>query len=192
MFNIIIFGPPGSGKGTQSIKIVEKFNLKHLSTGDLLRKEIKSGSELGEQIAKLINGGNFVPDEMIEEMIESFIISNKHGNGFVLDGFPRNTSQAQWLKNLMEGLGTKMNILLSLSVDDKILEDRLLNRGKVSGRADDQNVETIKNRIDVYHSKTQPVLDFYDVQGKLRQVDGVGTFDEVFERVVDVVKSAGA
>jgi adenylate kinase len=187
MFNIIIFGPPGSGKGTQSEKIVEKYNLQHLSTGDLLRKEIKSGSELGKDISNLINNGELVPDEMVYQMVEAFILSNKDGNGFILDGFPRTTTQAQWLKELMEGNGTKINILLSLYVDDKALEDRLLARGKVSGRADDQDVSIIRNRIKVYHKQTQPVIDFYDKQGKLREVDGFGTFDEVFERVCNVI-----
>lgn len=188
MYNLIIFGPPGSGKGTQSANIVEKYKLKHLSTGDLLRAEKSSGSELGKQIAKLINDGNLVPDEMIQDMIKPFIINHEYKNGFILDGFPRTTNQAQWLKELIESDGAKINILLSLFVEDTILEERLLGRGKDSGRADDQELETVKNRIQVYHNTTQPVMDFYMKQGKHRKVDGVGSVDEVFERICKVIE----
>ena len=188
MYNMIIFGPPGSGKGTQSANIVEKYKLKHLSTGDLLRAEKNSGSELGQQIAELINGGNLVPDEMIQDMIKPFITNRKYENGFILDGFPRTTNQAQWLKELIESDGAKINILLSLFVEDDVLEERLLGRGKDSGRVDDQELATVQNRIQVYHKTTQPVMEFYKKQGKFRHVDGIGKVEDIFERICKVIE----
>ncbi|MDA3891347.1 MAG: adenylate kinase [Salinivirgaceae bacterium] len=188
MFNIVIFGAPGSGKGTQSLKIAEKYQLKHLSTGDVLREEIKSGSELGKEIARLIDSGNFVPDEMIEQMVETFILANKDGNGIIFDGFPRTVKQAQWLKYLFEGtLNHKVNALICLDVPEAALTERILKRGRYSGRADDQDVEIIETRIQVYHKKTGPVIEFYAVQGKLENINGFGMQETVFDRICKVV-----
>jgi len=189
MFNIVIMGPPGCGKGTQSVKISEKFQLKHLSTGDVLREEIKSGSALGQEIAQLINKGNFVPDEMIQQMVERILVANKDDNGIIFDGFPRTVKQAAWLKDTLENkIGWKVNVLICLDVPNDILTSRILNRGNYSGRADDSDESIIKNRITVYHEKTKPVVEFYEVQGKLKTVNGFGTEAEVFDRLYEVIE----
>jgi adenylate kinase len=188
MFNIVIFGPPGSGKGTQSVKISEKYQLKHLSTGDVLREEIKSGSALGTDIARLIDTGNFVPDEMIQQMVEAILVENKDGNGIIFDGFPRTVKQATWLKSTLENkLGWKVNLLLCLDVAEDILTQRIMERGKDSGRADDGDEKIIENRIKVYHEKTKPVIEFYEVQGKLKTVNGFGSMDDVFKGICEVI-----
>lgn len=188
MFNIVIFGPPGSGKGTQSVKISEKYQLKHLSTGDVLREEIKSGSDLGKDIARLIDTGNFVPDEMIQQMVEAILVENKDGNGIIFDGFPRTVKQAAWLKSTLENkLGWKVNLLLCLDVAEDILTQRIMERGLDSGRADDGDEKIIENRIKVYHEKTKPVIEFYEVQGKLKTVNGFGSMDEVFKGICEVI-----
>ncbi len=187
MFNIIIFGPPGSGKGTQSEKIIEKYKLKHLSTGDLLRIEKRSGSELGKKIAELINRGELVSDELVQNMVEDFIMANRHEKGFIFDGFPRTVSQAEWLRAMLKKVDTKINIMLNLVVEEDELKKRLLERGKSSNRVDDQNEEIIKNRIRVYHQKTKPVKDFFEQLGKYQPVEGIGSLDEVFERICKVI-----
>ncbi|MBR5642723.1 MAG: adenylate kinase [Salinivirgaceae bacterium] len=183
MFNLVIFGPPGSGKGTQSENIINKYGLVHLSTGDLLRAEKNSGSELGNKIKELIDNGNLVPDSMVEEMVKKNVAKNKDAAGFIFDGFPRTTTQAAWLDNMLAEHGQSVTLMLALDVDDNELRTRILERGKVSGRADDQNVSIIDNRISVYHQQTQPVMDFYSAQGKFVSVDGIGSLDEVFSRI---------
>lgn len=183
MFNLVIFGPPGSGKGTQSENIINKYGLVHLSTGDLLRAEKNSGSELGNKIKELIDNGNLVPDSMVEEMVKKNVAKNKDAAGFIFDGFPRTTTQAAWLDNMLAEHGQSVTLMLALDVDDNELRTRILERGKVSGRADDQNVSIIDNRISVYHKQTQPVMDFYSAQGKFVSVDGIGSLDEVFNRI---------
>ncbi|MBP5667881.1 MAG: adenylate kinase [Salinivirgaceae bacterium] len=183
MFNLVIFGPPGSGKGTQSENIINKYGLVHLSTGDLLRAEKNSGSELGNKIKELIDNGNLVPDSMVEEMVKKNVAKNKDAAGFIFDGFPRTTTQAAWLDNMLAEHGQSVTLMLALDVDDNELRTRILERGKVSGRADDQNVSIIDNRISVYHKQTQPVMDFYSAQGKFVSVDGIGSLDEVFSRI---------
>lgn len=189
MFNIVIFGPPGSGKGTQSERIIEKYQLKHLSTGDLLRAEKKSGSKLGEQIKALIDQGNLVPDAMVEQMVRAFVINNEKGYGFIFDGFPRTVKQAAWLQQMLKEVSADVDLLLSLEVEEEELKKRLLARGSISGRADDQNEQIIENRIKVYHSQTMPVIDFYKDLGKFAGVNGVGSLDEVFERICDTIDS---
>lgn len=187
MFNVVIFGPPGSGKGTQSLKIKEKYGLIHLSTGDVLRDEIKSGSELGKEISRRIDDGNFVPDEMIQEMVIKFILSNKDGQGFILDGFPRTTSQAEWLDNRLAEINQELTLFLSLEVSEEELKQRILSRGKFSGREDDRNEEIIETRIRNYHKKTKPVIEFYKQQLKFTEVNGIGTKDEIFSKVCNVL-----
>lgn len=183
MFNLVIFGPPGSGKGTQSDKIIEKYQLKHLSTGDLLRAEKRSGSELGKDIQRIIDNGELVPDAMVQQMVKAFVEKNKDANGFIFDGFPRTVQQAQWLDQMLPDFNTSVSLMLSLDVEEDELKKRLLSRGAVSGRADDQNVSIIENRIQVYHHQTIPVMDFYKKQMKYAKVEGVGDIDDIFKRV---------
>jgi len=190
MFNLVIFGPPGSGKGTQSENIINKYGLVHLSTGDLLRAEKNSGSELGNKIKELIDNGNLVPDSLVEEMVKKNVTNNKEAAGFIFDGFPRTTTQAAWLDSMLAEQGQSVTQMLALDVDDDELRSRILERGKVSGRADDQDESIINNRIAVYHKQTQPVIDFYSAQGKFVSVDGIGSLDDVFGRISDAMDKA--
>ena len=190
MFNLVIFGPPGSGKGTQSEYIIKKYGLMHLSTGDLLRAEKNSGSDLGNRIKELIDAGNLVPDEMVEEMVKKHVMLNRNAAGFIFDGFPRTTAQAAWLDNLLACIGESVTLMLTLDVDDNELRTRILERGKISGRADDQNVSIINNRIAVYHKQTQPVINFYAAQDKYVSVNGVGSLDKVFDRICHAMDHA--
>ncbi len=187
MYSLVIFGPPGSGKGTQSEKLIEKYGLTHLSTGDVLRAEIKSGSELGNQIKSLIEKGELVSDEMVQEMVKAFVMKNKDAKGFIFDGFPRTVAQAQWLDNMLSEISTSVNIMISLDVPDDELRIRLLSRGKVSGRQDDQDEAIINNRIDVYKNTTLPVMEYYQKAGKAKGIHGLGTIDEIFGRITEAV-----
>jgi adenylate kinase len=191
MFNLVIFGPPGSGKGTQSENLIRAYNLKHLSTGDLLRAEKNSGSGLGMKVKSLIDKGELVPDSLVQEMVKNNVTKNKDVQGFIFDGFPRTTQQAAWLDEMLGTIGQKVNLMLALEVHDDELRTRIIERGKISGRADDQNVEIVNNRIKVYHEQTRPVMDFYDKQNKFVSVNGIGSLDAVFERIclaIDKVK----
>ncbi|NLO69706.1 MAG: adenylate kinase [Porphyromonadaceae bacterium] len=191
--NIIICGAPGSGKGTQSAFIIEKYNLQHVSTGELLRQEIAKGNELGKKADALISNGQLVPDDMIIHLLEKKIDKlgpNHPKNGIILDGFPRTVNQAEALENLCSTKNAKIDILIDLEVDDEELIKRILNRGKTSGRNDD-NLETIRKRLDVYNKQTKPVLEFYKNLGKYVGIDGMGTMEEIFERIskaIDEIK----
>lgn len=187
MFNLVIFGPPGSGKGTQSEKIIEKYGLTHLSTGDILRSEIQSGSALGKKASELISKGELVPDEMVQEMVKTVVHKNIQAKGFIFDGFPRTRAQAVYLDDMLGKRNVKVNLMLALTVEENELKERLLNRGKLSGRADDQNETIIANRIKVYNEQTEPVMDYYEKQGKLYKVEGSGAIDIVFERICLVI-----
>lgn len=192
MLNIVIFGPPGSGKGTQSQLIKEEYNLLHISTGDLLRAEIASKSELGKIIDSYISYGHFVPDKMMIEMLDKAIEEKEKEdkyNGIILDGFPRTIPQAKALEDLMKKRDRNITILLDLVVDEDELIDRLIKRGKTSGRSDD-NIETIKKRLDIYHEKTEPLNDYYKQQQKYTAVNGTGDVDEVFERICNFIDKA--
>jgi len=180
MLNIVLFGPPGAGKGTQSEKLIEKFQLIHLSTGDLLRSEIAQQTELGMQAKLLMDKGELVPDAVVIGMIRSKLEQNQEANGFIFDGFPRTTAQAEALDNLLSEKNTSINCMLALEVDNEELTKRLLLRGKDSGRADDQNEEIIRNRIKEYNNKTAPLKDFYSTQNKFHAVNGIGSIDEIF------------
>jgi adenylate kinase len=189
MLNIIICGAPGCGKGTQSDLIVEKYTLKHLSTGDLLRNEIAEKSALGIEAESFISKGNLVPDKMILDILSKAIVEQtKDSNGIILDGFPRNVAQAEALEELMTKLKKEITILIDLHVDNQELIDRLLKRGETSGRCDD-NLETIKKRLEVYECKTAPVSDFYKKKNKYAAVNGMGTIDEIFGRISNVIDS---
>lgn len=180
MLNIVLFGPPGAGKGTQSEKLIEKFQLIHLSTGDLLRSEIAQQTELGMQAKLLMDKGELVPDAVVIGMIRSKLEHNQQAKGFIFDGFPRTAAQAEALDNLLSEKNTNISCMLALEVDNEELTKRLLLRGKDSGRADDQNEDIIRNRIKEYNNKTAPLKDFYSAQNKFHAVNGIGSIDEIF------------
>jgi len=179
MLNIILFGPPGSGKGTQAEKIISKYNLVHLSTGDMLRAEIAAQTVLGLEAKQLMDKGELVPDEVVIGMIENKLAGNKSAVGFAFDGFPRTVKQAESLDRLLNKYDAPINVVLSLYVSEDELTKRILNRGKTSGRADDQNETIVKNRVVEYRTKTEPLAKYYQAQGKLRQIVGEGTIDEI-------------
>jgi len=186
MLNIVLFGPPGAGKGTQAELLIKKYNLIHLSTGDLLRSEIIAGTKLGLEAKNLMDKGNLVPDNVVIGMISSKL-DNNSAYGYIFDGFPRTTQQAEALDNLLKEKNTSINIMLSLKVQDQELIKRLLNRGKDSGRSDDQDELIIKNRIKEYNDKTAPLKKYYSKQNKLNEIDGVGSIDEIAEKLYKAV-----
>lgn len=187
MLNLVLFGPPGAGKGTQSEKLIQKYNLVHLSTGDILRSEITQGTELGLQAKELMDQGILVPDEVVIGMISNKLDSNKDANGFIFDGFPRTVAQAEALDELLNSKSSNISGMVALVVDSGELEKRLLNRGKNSGRPDDANPEIIRKRIVEYNSKTAPVADYYRDQNKFTSINGIGTVDEIFRSICTVV-----
>ena len=183
MFNLILFGPPGSGKGTQSEKLVTKYNLKHLSTGDLLRSEINEQTPLGLEAKKLMDKGHLVPDEVVVGMISSALDANPQANGFLFDGFPRTSAQAESLDKLLDLKKAPIAIMLALDVSEEELVHRLLKRGETSGRSDDNNDGVIRARIIEYHKKTAPVADHYRTLNKVVLVKGEGTVEEIFSNL---------
>lgn len=187
MLNIILFGPPGAGKGTQSEKLIKKYNLTHLSTGDLFRKHITEGSDLGRQAQEFMDAGNLVPDSVVIGMVEEKVKNETNSEGFIFDGFPRTVAQAEALDRLMQENGSAIDMMLSLVVDEEELLKRLLNRGKISGRVDDQNPEKIRNRFAVYNNETTPVAEFYSATGKLFNIEGVGDIDRIFSRLTETI-----
>jgi adenylate kinase len=190
MFNLVLFGPPGSGKGTQSTSIINQYNLVHISTGDILRVEVANATPLGLEAKKFMDAGALVPDEVVIGMIGSKLDENKEVNGFIFDGFPRTIAQAEALDKLLEFKKTPINLVLSLAVPEEELIARLVNRGKESGRSDD-NEETARKRYHEYLNKTAPVAEFYTNQEKLVLVQGVGSVDEIFHKIcleIDEVK----
>lgn len=181
MLNIVLFGPPGAGKGTQSQKLIDKYRLVHLSTGDILRAEVAAATQLGVEAKKIMDAGGLVPDEVVIGMISSKIDKNLKAEGFIFDGFPRTSAQAKALDKMLNEKGTSVSLMLALQVDNEELTKRLLLRGKESGRADDQNEAIIRNRIAEYNSKTAPLVDYYSAQGKFKSIKGIGSIDEIFE-----------
>ena len=179
MFNLILFGPPGSGKGTQSANIVSTFQLQHISTGDLLRDEVSRQTPLGVEARKYMDQGLLVPDEVVIGMISSKIDETPNARGFIFDGFPRTKAQAEALDKLLEFKNTQIHLLLSLQVPEEELTRRMLGRAATSGRSDD-NEEVITKRIKEYHAKTAPVENYYDQFGKVERIKGDGTIDDTF------------
>ena len=175
MLNLVLFGPPGAGKGTQSALLIDTYNLVHLSTGDILRGEITAGTALGLEAKFLMDKGDLVPDSVVIGMIKSKLKNNPYAKGFIFDGFPRTTAQAEALDTLLAELNTAISGMLSLRVDDEELTNRLLLRGKESGRTDDQDESIIRNRIKEYNNKTLPLKEFYGAQNKLQEIDGFGS-----------------
>ena len=187
MLNIVLFGAPGAGKGTQAVMLAEKFELLHLSTGDILRKEIAAGSDLGVQAKNFTDKGEFVPDEVVIGIIASQITQNPSVKGFIFDGFPRTIAQAEALDKMLEKNGLKITAMLALEVETEELVKRLQIRGESSGRADDMSLEVINNRIDVYHQKTKPIIGYYDEQKKFKAVNGMGSIEEIFARLSQTI-----
>lgn len=186
MFNIVIFGAPGSGKGTQSKMIVERYGFDYISTGDMLRQAISQGSELGRTAKEYIDRGQLVPDDLIVRLIADFLDGKRGSKGVIFDGFPRTLKQAEALKTMLNERGTDIHILLDLQVEDDELVDRLIERGKISGRSDD-NPETIKARLDVYHTQTAPLATYYIGEGKHVAIKGIGRIEEIFERIAEAI-----
>ena len=187
MLNIVLFGPPGAGKGTQAVYLKEKFKLIHLSTGDLLRSQIATNTKLGIEAKLFMDRGELVPDEVVIGMIESALQENSDANGFIFDGFPRNVAQAKALDELLNGKAIPVSGMLSLEVEKEELIKRLLERGKTSGRSDDANETVIENRINVYQMKTAPLISYYNQQGKFYSINGMGSIEEIAERLNNVV-----
>ncbi len=187
MLNIALFGPPGAGKGTQSKKLLDKYNLTYISTGDILRSEIAAGSELGLKAKNIIELGGLVNDELVVQIIEKKIRENQNARGILFDGFPRTVVQAYILDGLLLKLNTSLDMMISLDVPNKELVERLLLRAKTSGRTDD-NLDVIKVRLQEYQDKTKPVANYYEDQGKYRLIDGVGTLDDIFDNIVEHIE----
>jgi adenylate kinase len=188
MVNFLIFGPPGSGKGTQSVRLAEKFNLIHLSTGDMLRAEISAATELGKKMSIIMSKGELVPDEVVIEMIAHKIDNSKGSSGFLFDGFPRTVAQTIALENMLNERGMKIDSMLVLDVDHDELVKRLIARAELSGRPDDKDPAVIENRVDVYKSKTEPIINYCSGKGIYQPVNGMGTIDDIFMRLSDYMK----
>jgi adenylate kinase len=187
MLNIVLFGPPGSGKGTQACNIIEKYKLVHISTGDLLRSQVEAKTELGIRAKEIMDKGDLVSDEIVIGMIRNKLEEHQDGSGFIFDGFPRTVEQARELRKALTDYDERVTVMVSLTVPREELVQRLLKRGKETGRSDD-NKETINNRIDVYNRQTLPVAYYYDKMHKHYPVDGVGSIDKIFGRIVEVIE----
>ena len=189
MINLVLFGKPGAGKGTQAGFLKEKYNLKHISTGDVFRFNIKNGTELGTLAKSYIDKGELVPDEVTIDMLKDEVEKNPDAAGFIFDGFPRTAAQAQALDNFLESKDMKVNATIALEAEDDILVERLLERGKSSGRSDDQDESKIRNRFDEYNEKTAPLKAYYEAQGKFHSVNGIGDIQDITERLSKVIDS---
>lgn len=190
MLNLVLFGPPGAGKGTQSEKLIHKYKLVHLSTGDLLRSQIAAGTELGLRAKQLMDQGLLVPDEVVIGMIDNKLRENRSAPGFIFDGFPRTVLQAEALDQLLSQYQTPVTTMIALVVDDEELIKRLRKRGETSGRADDQNEETARRRVSVYNQETTPVADYYSQQGKYVAIDGIGKIDDIFQIICHKIEES--
>ena len=184
----VLFGPPGAGKGTQASAMVEKYQLKHISTGELLRNEIAAGTALGLKAKALIDAGALVPDEVVEGMIESVFAKFKDVQGFLLDGFPRTIAQAQALDGILAKTSEEVTAVVSLMIPDGMIKERIAHRAAIEGRADDAKEETINNRINTYHKQTEPLIDYYKKAGKYNEIDGVGSIEEVRDRIFSTME----
>jgi adenylate kinase len=189
MLNIVLFGPPGAGKGTQSERLIEQYQLVHLSTGDIFRANIKNATELGLMAKSFMDQGQLVPDEVTINMLKEEVLNRPDAKGFIFDGFPRTDPQAEALDALLNELGTSITMMIALEVEEGELKLRLAKRAEVSGRADDANPEVIQNRIDVYNRETAPVKNFYMQQSKFHAIDGIGSIDEITSRIFNLIDS---
>lgn len=187
MLNIVLFGPPGAGKGTQSERLIEKYNLVHLSTGDVFRANIKGETELGKLAKSYMDAGQLVPDAVTIDMLRSEVAKHTDPKGFIFDGFPRTNAQAQALDEFLSSLNTQISLMLALEVEEQELKTRLLKRAEVSGRADDADPAVIEKRISVYNQETAPVKAFYQAQEKFIAIDGIGSIDEITQRLFSAI-----
>lgn len=183
MLNVVLFGAPGCGKGTQSELLEKKFGLSHISTGEIIRSHIKAQTPLGQQMAEYISRGELAPDSVVIGMVEEYLSQNKGIKGTIFDGFPRTTAQAEAFDKLLERMGDSVDIMIYMDVPEEELVQRILLRGKVSGRADDASEDVIRNRIEIYNQQTAVVADYYRQQGKYVAVPSLGTIDQVFDRI---------
>jgi len=183
MLNVVLFGAPGCGKGTQSELLEKKFGLSHISTGEIIRSHIKAQTPLGQQMAEYISRGELAPDSVVIGMVEEYLNQNKGIKGTIFDGFPRTTAQAEAFDKMLESMGDSVDIMIYMDVPEEELVRRILLRGKDSGRADDASEDVIRNRIEIYNQQTAIVADYYRTQGKYVAVPSLGTIDEVFERI---------
>ena len=188
MLNIVLFGPPGAGKGTQSQKIIDKYNLIHISTGEILRKAISEQTPMGIEAQKYIDDGNYVTDEMAIEIIKEELDRHKNTNGFIFDGFPRTTFQAERFSGILSKYGGDVNLMISLDVDEKVLEERLINRSKESGRPDDRKEEIIQKRFGIYNKRTALIADYYKSLGKYQSINGNGKIDVIFDNICEAIE----
>lgn len=189
MINIVLFGAPGCGKGTQAQRLREHYGIEHVSTGEVIRDQIRRGTELGRSMESYIAKGQLAPDEIVIGMIEEYVAGHRDARGCIFDGFPRTTVQAEEFDRILAKHGLKVDIMVDIHVPEEELVQRILLRGRDSGRADDASEEVIRGRLDVYRQQTAVVSDYYAAQGKYASVNGVGTMDEVFARIVDVIES---
>lgn len=188
MLNIVIFGAPGSGKGTQSDNLIKTYNLFHISTGDVLRDNIKRGTELGAIAKAYIDKGQLIPDNLMIDILASVLDDHREeaANGVIFDGFPRTIAQAEALETMLQERGTRVTTVVGLEVPEQELIDRILLRGKLTGRSDD-NMDTVKNRLGVYHNQTSPLKEFYQQRGLYQSIEGTGTIEEIFDRIQAVI-----
>lgn len=188
MINVILFGKPGAGKGTQADFLKKKFNLIHISTGDLFRKNIKNKTKLGLLAKSFMDNGDLVPDDVTVEMLKDEVNKNSDVRGFIFDGFPRTISQAQTLDKFLKSMNMTINATISLEADDDVLEKRLIKRGMLSGRSDDQDISKIRNRFKEYNLKTSPLKKYYDDYGKLYTISGIGSINEIKNKLINLMK----
>ncbi len=190
MLNIVLFGAPGCGKGTQAAKLKEKYGVNHVSTGDVIRGEIKRGTELGKSMTEFIEAGKLAPDQIVIDMIANYVVEHKEDKGNIFDGFPRTTAQAEAFDVMLTKIGDSVDVMIYMEVPEEELVKRILLRGKDSGRADDASEEVIRNRISVYNQQTAIVADYYSKQGKYVAVNGLGSMEEVFDRISEAIDAA--
>ena len=187
MINLILFGKPGSGKGTQAEFVKQKYDLVHISTGDVFRFNISKNTELGELAKSYMDKGDLVPDKVTIKMLEAEVEKFPNANGFIFDGFPRTSTQAQILDDFLNSKNMSISMTIALDVDENLLIDRLINRGKDSGRTDDQDKSKIQNRFDEYNKKTAPLIDYYKSQNKFFEIDGIGEINDISKRIFDII-----